>query len=425
MRPRLVLDIGWRDLLAGLGYAIAAQSRGRRAASIEERWSREGGLVAFSVRSALDLYLAARALPRGSEVLVSALTIPDMPKVIAGHGLVPVPVDLDPATLSPSEDALERAVTTRTRAVLVAHLFGSRVPLAPIVEFARSRGIEVWEDCAQAFTGAGWQGESESDLALFSFGTIKTATALGGALARVRERETLARMRAIQATWPVQTRAVFAKKIAKAAVLKGLGTRALFTLFAQALALLKKDRDALLHAAVRGFPGPDLLDAIRKQPSVPLLALLERRQASDTQARVERRRAAGAALEARLPEGLALAGARAGAKSYWVFPVRARAPARLVARLRAAGFDATTRSSLCAVEPPPSRAPARAAKELLEHLVFVPLVTPYTRAFERLAAALADDRKVLADVELVPLEPRKRAPAISAVPSKKAPGPRR
>ncbi len=414
MRPRLVLDIGWRDLAAGLGYALAARRRERRAASLEERWRSPEGIAAFSVRSALDLYLAARAFPPKSEVLVSALTIRDMPRVIEAHGLVPVPVDLDPATLAPSQEALERAFTARTRAVLVAHLFGSRVAVAPVVEFARARGIEVWEDCAQAYTGDAWRGERKSDLVLFSFGTIKTATALGGALARVRDPEALARMRAIHATWPVQTRAAFAKKVAKTILLKGLGTRALFTPFAGALALLGRDRDALLHAAVRAFPGPDLMRTIRRQPSAPLLALLERRLASDTCSRVGRRRSAGAALEARLPDGLALAGARSDEKSYWVFPLRTRDPARLVARLRRAGFDATTRSSLYAVESPPHRAPARAAKELLEHLVFVPLVASETRAFERLVRALADD-VVLADLELVAAEPRKKASSIAAV----------
>src|SRR6476660_1651277 len=52
-------------------------------------------LITLSVRSALDLYLRAIALPTGSEVIVSAITHPDMAEILRYHGLKPVPVDLD------------------------------------------------------------------------------------------------------------------------------------------------------------------------------------------------------------------------------------------------------------------------------------------------------------------------------------------
>src|SRR5438876_3258754 len=81
------------------------------------------------------------ALPAGSEVLVSAITIPDMVRIIEAHGLVPVPVDLDPDTLSVDQESLDRAVTPKTRAVLIAHLFGTRQPMEPILKVARQHGL--------------------------------------------------------------------------------------------------------------------------------------------------------------------------------------------------------------------------------------------------------------------------------------------
>lgn len=100
----------------------------------------------LSVRTAFDLYLKALKLPRGSVVICSALTIPDMVTIFEEHGLVLVPVDLDPDTLAPELGSLEDAVVRcsgggggdggvmgdgeqrrRVRAIYVAHVFGAQV----------------------------------------------------------------------------------------------------------------------------------------------------------------------------------------------------------------------------------------------------------------------------------------------------------
>ena len=92
---------------------------------------------------------------------------------------MPVPVDVDAQTLQPSVEHLERSITPRTRAILVAHLFGTHVDMGPIIELARQHDLLVIEDCAQAFVGREYAGHPDSNCALFSFGPIKTATALG------------------------------------------------------------------------------------------------------------------------------------------------------------------------------------------------------------------------------------------------------
>lgn len=62
-------------------------------------------------RTGFDLLLQSLRLPKGSEVLCSAITIPDMLYVIRSHGLVPVPVDLDPKTLAVDMEQLRLAVS--------------------------------------------------------------------------------------------------------------------------------------------------------------------------------------------------------------------------------------------------------------------------------------------------------------------------
>src|SRR5262245_28770618 len=116
MIPRGRLDIGWSDLAAG---ALACGRPGDREAlqrRVEALWSAQpDALACLSVRSGLDLLLGALALPKGSEVLVTAVTIRDMIRVIENHGLVPVPVDLDMRTLAPKPESLSALVGPRTK----------------------------------------------------------------------------------------------------------------------------------------------------------------------------------------------------------------------------------------------------------------------------------------------------------------------
>ena len=62
----------------------------------------EKALVAFCVRSMWDLYFQVKKFPKGSEILMTGLNIPDMTRIVNEHGCVPVPVDLSPDTMAPS-----------------------------------------------------------------------------------------------------------------------------------------------------------------------------------------------------------------------------------------------------------------------------------------------------------------------------------
>src|SRR6266568_3294942 len=147
------LDIEPSDLAAGLAAMTASDAK-RAAADLERLWSPGGqALATYSVRSGFHLLLSTLQLPPGSEVMFSAVTHPDMPRLAMHHGLVPVPVDLDRGRLAPRPDALRRALTARTRILVVAHLFGGLVDLDLAWEMCESRGVLLVEDCAQAFRG--------------------------------------------------------------------------------------------------------------------------------------------------------------------------------------------------------------------------------------------------------------------------------
>ena len=221
MWVRKRIDIGWSDVGAGILHSLRPFARAAAQDRVERLWSdADDALACLSVRSGFDSLLGALALPHGSEILVSAVTIPDMVRIIREHGLVPVPVDVDIGSMAPKVERMRAGVTPATRAVLVAHLCGGRFPVEPVAELASRHGLLLFEDCAQAFAGAGYRGHPAADVSMFSFGPIKTATSLGGALLRVRDRQLLRRMRSRQAAYPAQSRPYYLRRLLKYAAMK-------------------------------------------------------------------------------------------------------------------------------------------------------------------------------------------------------------
>lgn len=376
MWVRKQFDIGWRDLAVGLLRSAVPSARDPIRKGLEAAFSESGDVLAcLSVRSGLDLLLATLQLPRKSEILFSAMTIPDMARIAEHHGLVPVPVDLDLETLGPALEDLRRVVSPASRVLVMAHLCGGRPAVDPLLAEARSHGLLVVEDCAQAFDGRGYTGHPAADVSMFSFGPIKTATALGGALLRVRNAELLARMRARQAEYPMQNRRSYAGRVLKYAAMKALSRPIAYGILLRIWRAMGLDYDRLVNGSVRGFPGPAFFDRIRQQPSAALLAVLGRRLRTYSQRRLERRAAKGELLSRLLAPRVFCAGRAAVPHNSWVFPILVENPREVIAALRQAGFDATQGHSMCVIEPPADRPHlgARRAVSALAKIVYLPI----------------------------------------------------
>ena len=327
---------------------------------------------------------------------MSAITHPDMVRIARTHGLSVLPVDLDPETLAPRLDMLEGAVTRRTRMLVVAHLFGTRIDLGPIAQFARVHNLLLVEDCAQGFVSPAETGDPHADVSLYSFGSIKTATALGGALARVRNPAIRARMSRLQDGYRVQPRRTFARKALATLALSVLGRPALYGQAFRFWRIRGRSFDELLEHVVRGFaalPDEEFYRRIREQPSAPLLALLARRLRTFDDARLARRARLGEGLAASLAPELFHPGRLAPVRTHWLFPVATADPPALIATLRAAGFDATAATTSICVVPPPRERPELepvAAARLMRQIVFVPAYPElHERDRQRLCALLS------------------------------------
>jgi perosamine synthetase len=140
-------------------------------------------------RMALYFILEAMRLPAGAEIIVPALTFWVVPEIARVAGLTPVFADIDPATFTLSPEAVDRAITSRTRAILPTHLYGLSCDMDPILEIARRHDLRVIEDCAHSL-GAQYKGRmvgSLGDASFFSFQAFKPLNTYGGGLAWVRD----------------------------------------------------------------------------------------------------------------------------------------------------------------------------------------------------------------------------------------------
>jgi dTDP-4-amino-4,6-dideoxygalactose transaminase len=152
-----------------------------------ERFEREfarylGIAEAIGVGSGTDaliLALESIGLEPGDEVITTPFTAIPTVSAIVRAGATPRFVDIDPRTLLMRVDLIEAAVGPRTKAIMPVHIFGAVVPMSDVLEIARSRGLAVIEDAAQAHgsSSRGRRAGTFGDLGCFSFYPTKN---LGG-----------------------------------------------------------------------------------------------------------------------------------------------------------------------------------------------------------------------------------------------------
>lgn len=99
---------------------------------------------------ALQIALMALDLERGDEIIVPAFTYVATAEVIGLLGLVPVMVDVEPDTFNIAVAEIEKAITSRTRAIVPVHLYGQCADMEGIMELANRHALYVIEDTAQA-----------------------------------------------------------------------------------------------------------------------------------------------------------------------------------------------------------------------------------------------------------------------------------
>lgn len=165
---------------------------GREVGQFEDEFAAfTGRKYCVGLNSGLDaLIMTVRALGigRGDEVIVQSNTYIATVLGITENGATPVFVEPD-EYFNMDADRIEQAVTDRTKAVMVTHLYGQASNMAPIVEIAGKHHLAVIEDCAQSH-GAHFDGKMTGTFGIsgcFSFYPTKNLGAFGDAGAVVTD----------------------------------------------------------------------------------------------------------------------------------------------------------------------------------------------------------------------------------------------
>ncbi len=157
-------------------------SLGPRMEQFERQFQTLTGLphaIAVSSGTAgLHLCVRALALGPGDDVLVPSFTFIAAANTIRYEGAVPVFVDIDPITLNMDPVAAEKAITPRTRALMLVHTFGRPAAVDALLALAQRHDLRVIEDACEAIgaTSRGRQAGTFGDAGVFAFYPNKQIT---------------------------------------------------------------------------------------------------------------------------------------------------------------------------------------------------------------------------------------------------------
>lgn len=157
-------------------------------------------LAVSSGTAGLHLCLRAMGIGAGDEVIVPSFTFIAAANAIRYVDAVPVFIDIEPATLNLNPARIERAITARTRAIMVVHTFGIPAEMDLILEIARKHNLRVIEDACEAI-GASFRGQrvgSFGDAAVLAFYPNKQITTGEGGMVLTRDADLAREIKALR-----------------------------------------------------------------------------------------------------------------------------------------------------------------------------------------------------------------------------------
>ena len=176
---------------------------GPRVEQLEQEFARyKGAPYAAAVSSgtaAIHLALVALGIGAGDEVIAPAMTFCSTIHSIVHTGARPVLVDCKRSTCNIDPGLIEKAITPRTRALLVVHMCGRCCEMDAIMEIARRHELRVVEDCAHAIESS-YHSQSAGlmgDAGCFSFYPTKNVATCDGGMVITRDPELQERIKVL------------------------------------------------------------------------------------------------------------------------------------------------------------------------------------------------------------------------------------
>lgn len=182
--PRIPLAIppyGWEEVSDALDSLLSLQTTmGKKVEKFENAYSKfigtKHGVMVNSGSSANLLALSALAnspnqkqrILKGDEIITSATTWATTIYPIVNIGAIPVFVDVDPITFNIDPETIEKAITKKTKAIMVVHLLGYPCDMKKIQKIASKHNLTIIEDCCEA------HGSTVFNKKVGTFGIIST-----------------------------------------------------------------------------------------------------------------------------------------------------------------------------------------------------------------------------------------------------------
>ncbi|KAB8315011.1 DegT/DnrJ/EryC1/StrS family aminotransferase [Tolypothrix campylonemoides VB511288] len=132
------------------------------------RVGRKYGIAVSNGSVALDAAVAALEIGKGDEVILPTFTIISCAAAIVRAGAIPVVVDCDRNTWNMDVSQIEAKITSRTKAIMVVHIYGLPVDMEPVLALADKYGLSVIEDAAEV------HGQTYKGIPCGRFGNIST-----------------------------------------------------------------------------------------------------------------------------------------------------------------------------------------------------------------------------------------------------------
>lgn len=161
---------------------------------------RKYGIAVANGSLALDAAVAALGIAKGDEVILPSFTIISCAAAIVRAGARPVVVDSDPQTWNMDVAQIENRITTRTRAIMVVHIYGLPADMDPILRLAQRHNLAIIEDAAEMH-GQTYRGRpcgSFGDLSTFSFYPNKHVTTGEGGMIVTNDMQLAERCRSLR-----------------------------------------------------------------------------------------------------------------------------------------------------------------------------------------------------------------------------------
>eukprot|EP01130_Rhizamoeba_saxonica_P001370 TRINITY_DN11232_c0_g1_i1.p1 TRINITY_DN11232_c0_g1~~TRINITY_DN11232_c0_g1_i1.p1 ORF type:complete len:448 (-),score=80.96 TRINITY_DN11232_c0_g1_i1:34-1377(-) len=380
----LNLDINYKTMLYAYYRTFVPLPRKQLNESIEQLFGERDDQIfaGLSVRSIFDLWLKAKGYKKGSEIVVTAINIPDMKLVVEDNGLVLVPCDVMLETLGPDMISLENAITDKTVAILVAHVYGRRNHLDAVAEIADKYNLDIIDDRAESYNGPNDSGDRNSAITLFSFGSIKKNTSFGGGIGVVKEPEIYSKMKELENLWNIRPMNDFRVKILKYTFAMLIMNNPIITYFVhKILAVFGYEHKTLFVAILPSFPN-NLFTHLRQRPDAGLLALLEYNIRNFDMNEFKKAEKHSSVMTNIIADDriysdnikYTIPGLNASHVDYWLFPIIVTDPEEVMEKLEKYGIDSYKESTqLSCLDHSNGDSNTPMARFIMDKIIYIPV----------------------------------------------------